>query len=495
MLFPNLNLADIFKAVREFFKGSTKKQQFKKEDDEYKKNAKKLLDYYNGKQIPYLTGVGFEDKLSGQDIIRKMTLNITKKIIDKVSMVYKYPPDRRLVGKDGKDMPDEKQLYNQWVNYVQNFDNYISEAERQKNLFHKVLWRNHFNPVDKRWHFLVEWDYKAHFISGDPLNPIGFSVPVFIADVNLKPEHKTKGEEQIYLFYDDQNYFYWNTKGETWTYYVDYNGQTVDLEGINVYGVSPFTELRKGVPIFDYNTMGSSDLISANESININLNNLNMALHFQAFGIVWDNTGLSKDAAVEITVGPNRQIHLPQATTLNSLDLNPKLMEMIDTIKFQVQAIANTYNLTVNWHQEATPVSGFSLIVQNMDYLEQRQKDVDEAKMQEKKIFKSIVAQQQYHSQRKELEKDEPVIPADADLRVDFQELDLPVNRLEEITVKEYQLRNNIITPIDEILADNPDMSEEEAIEKYEKNKAVNKKYGLADSLRERITNIGGQIA
>jgi ribosomal protein L4 len=100
MLFPNLNLADIFKAVKEFFKGR-KKEEFKKEDKKYKDNAKKLLDYYNGDQIPYLKGVGFEDKTSGDDIIRKMTLNITKKIIDKVSMVYKYTRQTSM-GEDGK---------------------------------------------------------------------------------------------------------------------------------------------------------------------------------------------------------------------------------------------------------------------------------------------------------------------------------------------------------------------------------------------------------
>jgi len=490
MLFKSLNLLDMFTAVKNYFTSKLKSVKgIKDEDLARKRTAKKLLDYYKGDQKQYLKGHGFEDSDDGTDLIAKMTLNITKKIIDKVSMVYKYPPVRVLVDKDDVDL--EEQNYAKWISYVQTFDNHISEAERQKNLHHKVLWRNHYNPVLRRWQFMIEWDYKAHFMGDDPLNPIGYSVPIVIPSGNLHKEHRITESDQIYLYYDDEYYFYYNTKGETWTYYVDNDGNEKDLNGVNVYGVSPFTELRKGVPVYEYDTLGALDLISANESININLNNLNMALHYQAFGLIWDNTGMTEKDSKKILVGANRQQHLPQDTSLNNLDLNPKLLEMIDTVKFEVQAISNVYNLTVNWHTEATPVSGFSLIVQNMDYIEQRQKDVDEAKMQEKQIFKSIRAQQVYH--KKDIDKDEPPIP-EGKLKVDFTELDLPINQVEEIAIKQYKLDNNIITPIDEIKAENPDMNEAEAIKKYEDNKRINKKFSIGDAIKDRITSLGGQV-
>jgi len=489
MIFPSLKWLDIVKAIKNFF--TAKKAQVKAADDKFKKNAKMLLDYYSGDQKSYITGIGFEDADTGKELISKMTLNITKKIIDKVSMVYKYPPNRVLTDDDGEELEEDGQAYSQWVNYVETFDNNISEAEKQKNLFHKVLWRTHFNPIMKKWKFLIEWDYRAHFIDGDPLNPIGFSVPIIIASENLDREHRVSGNEQIYLYYDDKNCFYYNTKGQTWTYYTDYNGERKDNDGVNIYGVSPYVELRKGVPVYQYETIGAQDLISANQSINQNLNNLNMALHYQAFGVIWDNSGLDKEAGKEIVIGPNRQVHVGNDVTLNNLDLNPKLIEMIDTVKFEVQAISNIYNLTVNWHQEATPVSGFSLIVQNMDYIEQRQKDVDEAKMQENAIFRTIKSQQDYH--KADLGEGEPTIP-DAKLRVDFQELDLPINNLEEITVKNFKLENNIITPIDLILADNPDMTRAEAELKYEENKKINKAMSASDKIREDIKALGGTV-
>jgi hypothetical protein len=489
MNFPSLNLADIIKSIKNYF--TTKKTEVIQFDTDKKKRAKELLDYYSGNQKSYLKGRGFEDAETGAELISLSTLNITKKIIDKISMVYKYPPERSIVNEEGEEI-ETSQDYSKWINYVETFDNTITEAERQKNLFHKVLWRNHYNPIMKQWKFLIEWDYKAHFISGDPLNPIGYSVPIVIASENLHREDRVADNEQIYLYYDNERYFYYNTKGNVWTYFVDYDGNEQDNDGVNLFGVSPFIEIRKGIPVYQYETFGALDLISSNEAINQNLNNLNMALHYQAFGVIWDNSGLDKEAGQAILIGPNRQVHVGEKVTLNNLDLNPKLLEMIDTIKFEVQAISNTYNLSVNWHNEATPVSGFSLIVQNMDYIEQRQKDVDEAKMQESRIFKSIKAQQDYF--KGELGEDEPTIP-DGKLVVDFQELDLPINDLEEIAVKEYKLRNNIITPVDEIKADNPDMDDEQALEKYMKNKKINGTLTAAEEVREGLAREGVQFA
>lgn len=488
MIFPSLKWSDIVKTVKNFF--TSKKADVKKADDEYKKNAKRLLDFYGGNQKPYLMNIGFEDADSGKELISKRTLNITKKIIDKVSMVYKYPPSRILTDKEGGEIK-EGQAYSKWVDYVEIFDNNISEAERQKNLFHKVLWRTQYNPVMKKWKFLVEWDYRAHFVDGDPLNPIGFSVPIIILSENLKREHRVSSNEQIYLYYDDKQYFYYNTKGALWTYFIDYNGDEQDYDGKNIYRVSPYVELRKGVPVYQYETMGSMDLIDINQGVNEDINNLAMAVKYQAFGIIWDNTGIDKEAGKEILVGSNRHMHMPTGTTLNNLNLNPKLLEMIETIKFEVQAISNTYNLTVNWHNEASPVSGFSLIVQNIDYTEQRQKDVDEAKLQENQIFRTIKSQQDYH--KADIEKDEPKIPK-AKLRIDFQELDLPINALEEIPIKQYKINNNIMTPIDEILAENPDMTKEEATLKFEENKKINSELSESDKIRENIAALGGTI-
>jgi hypothetical protein len=490
MKFPSLDWDSIKNAIKDFFSRGKKKEVVDK-DTEVKKRAKKLLDFYSGNQEPYLKGLGFENKGTGDDYIKKMILNITKKIIDRVSMVYKYPPERELVNQEGEPI-EKASEYQRWINYVSTFDNVIGEAEKQKNLFHKVLHRTHYNPVRQEWKFLIEWDYRAHFVGDDPLNPVGYSVPLVIPNENLKREHRVDHTEQVYLYYDDDRYFYYNTKGEWWTYFIDDDGNEHDNNGKNIYGVSPFNELYKGVPIYQYDTIGALDLITANQSINQNLNNLNMALHYQGFGVIWDNSGLDQGAGTEILVGPTRQVHVPQDVTINNLDLNPKILEMIDAIKFQVQAIANIYNLNVNWHQEATPVSGFSLIVQNMDYIEQRQKDVDEAKLQEKNIFRTVKAIQKYH--KKDLKKDEPIIPQDSYLSIDFTELDLPINQAEAREQEKYEIELNLISVLDAIKSRNPDMDDVAAKQKLLDNKKDNGSLTAAEQIRENLTSRGVTI-
>ena len=105
MKFSDLSWDSIFKSVKKYFTAS--KKEVKDEDIATKKKAKRLLDYYRGDQVEYLKGHGFEDGETSEDLISKATLNITKKIIDKRSMVYKYPPTRTLTDTDNEELEKE----------------------------------------------------------------------------------------------------------------------------------------------------------------------------------------------------------------------------------------------------------------------------------------------------------------------------------------------------------------------------------------------------
>jgi hypothetical protein len=459
------------------------KRTWRRQEDIERANRKVLNHYYEGEQIGFLKEYGFMD--DGVWVIAPSFLNITKKIIDKISMVYKYPPSRKLVNEKGEDL-EKAELYEQWISYVGIFDNYIQEAEERKNLHHKVLHRSHYDTYTQQWKFWIYDDYLAHFLDTDPLNPVGYSIPV---NPRVDKEDEVSQNGQIYLYFDDKHYFWYNTNGKFWTYFYDSDGNKVDNEGENPYEKSPFNELRKGVPVNSYYVPGAVELIRMNEAINVNLNNLNMALHYQAFGIVWDNTGLKGDNAPTIKIGANKMTHMPKETTLNNLELNPQLIDMIETIKYEIQAVANMYHLNVNWHNEASPVSGFSLIVQNQDYIEERQKSVDEAEKQEKEIFKTIKAIQGYHSA--DMKEDEPKIPEDSYLFVDFAEIDLPVNQSEDREQEKYEIENNIVSILDVIKSRNPDMDDNQAKKKLAENKKINGRLTSVEQAREELEETG----
>ena len=84
----------------------------------------------------------------------------------------------------------------------------------------------------------------------------------------------------------------------------------------------------------------------------------------------------------------------------------------------------------------------------------------------------------------------EPTIP-DGILRVDFQELDLPINQTEEIQVLQFKLDNNVISVLDLIKSDNPDMDNEAAEDKLLENKKFNDSLSVVDKARQDLAGRG----
>jgi hypothetical protein len=53
--------------------------------------------------------------------------------------------------------------------------------------------------------------------------------------------------------------------------------------------------------------------------------------------------------------------------------------------------------------------------------------------------------------------------------------MDFPVNQKEELERWDWEIKNNIVTPLDYMASENPEMTEDELLEQYNKNKALNK--------------------
>jgi hypothetical protein len=123
---------------------------------------------------------------------------------------------------------------------------------------------------------------------------------------------------------------------------------------------------------------------------------------------------------------------------------------------------------------------------------EAREDDVEIMKMHESDMYKVISTMQEYYKGFKMLDPTEPILPKDAMIFVDFDEsIRLPINQSEEIQRKQFELDNNIVTVVDLIQEDNPDMSEDEAIEKYQRNKKLNGTLSAAEAVRENLVEQG----
>lgn len=468
----------------------------------------KLKDFYRGIQETddYLIKYGFErdDK---KEPIPRGSVNLTQKIIDKISLVYKYAPRRRLdvteqMDKEkktklaeGQVFEPEQDIYTDWININPWFNRSLKTTERYKNLLHRVLYRPFYFPEAQRWQFFCETDYEPHFIDGDPLHPFAYSYPVK-RDTRDTTRVRLLREEDYYVFWSDDAYFIYDSAGRVFTS-PPWNPDAPDFGGMNPFGKMPLVEFIKNDAVDRYDeNVGAIQLVDANQQINVALMNINMTMHHQMYSQMYI-TGLSELESKNVRTSPFTTWLLPLDANAGILNYSPEITASMQQIREQIQIIAWSCNVSVQWAMEGTPESGFSLTVRNIDLHESRENDVEIAEIQEKAIYDAISYQQDYYYKTNQLSNEERKLklPKDANPVIDFQEIDFPINQAEEIDRWERLIKNNIVSPVDWIMSENPDMTEQEAVEKFERNKQYNKKYGgFQDLLREKITQQGGQI-
>jgi len=465
MLFEDKSLEIILETIRK----ERAEAEFQKE------NANEmLLDFYDNNQLLdyYLADYGFKDE-QGKTQLPMVNINFTKKIINKISLAYKYPPERYISNSEGTEVSE-------WFAFNNRFSLGYKSAERYKNLLGKILQRVHFNPGRKRWYSPIETTYEAHFLQDDPLYPYAFSYPYKQVIKSNIPS-----DEVWWMFWSDDFVFTY-IPGTSKTGFLDFAP-----DGDNPFKVMPMVEMRSDFPVDQYDNIGAIDLVRSNQNINIAINSLNLMVYFQAHNQIVI-TGANPEDISRFKMGSQDPLVISSTDTdVNLLDFNPKIIDSIETIRFNIQSIAYAYNLAINWSLEYSPASGFSLLVQNIDLAEAREDDVELMKIHETDMYRVLRNMQDYYQRFKMLDPEEPKLP-DGDLVTDFEEsLHLPINQVEEIQRKEFQLKHNVITPVDLIQEDNPDMNEDEAIEKFQRNKKTNGTLTAAEQVREGLEDQG----
>ena len=127
--------------------------------------------YYKGRTNDY-TAKFFSDEL-----IKKIPIanvNLTKRIIDRVSMVYMKPPTRTYSNENFMEM----------IHYGK--DEKLQKAERLTNLLELILIKPCFRNGQVEYDIIR--DFEPHFFSGDNLHPDAFTYPIAIRSEVLSTE-------------------------------------------------------------------------------------------------------------------------------------------------------------------------------------------------------------------------------------------------------------------------------------------------------------------
>lgn len=399
------------------------------EEELRRKHINKLADYYNGNQKGYIKN--YIDR-SDDDIPYSYT-NLTRKLIKKIANVYNESPTR-VISPEGKS--------DKYADATKDKNAFMKECERQTKLLGNTAVLVHYDPNAKRFTYkLIKYFVPAFDETGENVIAVGYPID-------------TGKPDAMWYWANDEEYWVSDNTGRRMGGHV--------LNQPNELGFLPYAFLSKDNTFSDFWSPDSADIVDTNEMINLALTDLNYELRYQSFKQLYIS-GDNGDFGDQVEVGYNRVINIPAGATAGAVDLKTDLTSTIEAIKFQVQMLERNYGLSINWGIEGAP-SGFSLMVQNIDVLENWEDDIIVAEKWEREIF--------------EIEK---AILAKYGIRVDsldvnFAEVSFPIDEGELRQKWDWLIEKNIATPADFYVREyDKDISREDAEKMIAKNREFNK--------------------
>ena len=323
--------------------------------EKWLQNRLDAMNYYMGRTREYVIDYFSDSTLEKVPI---GNINITKRIIDRISLVYQVAPKREVTS-------------DKYIDIIKHKDEKLQRAERLCNLLEVILikpcWRDGSIEYD------IITDFEPSF-GDDPLNPIAFTYPL------ARKDEVQNNDPELWAYWSDTEHFIFD-KNE--------NDAKVpnDWDDINPYGVMPLIPVFKyGRPEASYlDTDASIDLIQSNLLINVASTTAIANVMFQSFGYMWvsgevDNNMLevAPDKITKLQVDSNMGVVTP-----------PDTIQSIDSfVKSQYRLLAQNYHLTTSFVEgNEQNVSGISLMVRNQELHESRKSDLERWKNVEARLF------------------------------------------------------------------------------------------------------------
>ena len=323
--------------------------------NKWRKERLRARDFYNGITKPYTCKYFSTSLLSKVPIAN---VNITKRIVDRISLVYMKPPKR--------EYSDEG-----IVDFFHGKDFKLQRAERMCNLLEHILikptWRN--GQID----YDIIMDFEAMF-GDDPLRPTAITYPLAIkaSVMDDTPE--------LTAYWDAEHTFVYDGNGKI-------QEDADNPEHINPYGVLPFIEcFKNGRPEYSYlDTSPANDLIATNLEINVSETNANANTMFQSFGYMYVNgSQVEKDT---LEVGQDKVSFLGIDGTMNIVSPPNTVEALASSIEHSYKLLAQNYHLNISFVEGTAAASGVALRLRGQELQESRISDVIRWKEMEYKLY------------------------------------------------------------------------------------------------------------
>lgn len=419
-------------------------------NEERKATARKLYDYYNGDLVPHLHELLQRQFEKDYDMmkLRPRVNNIIDFVIDANSKVFAAKMEYKFKHENTQIIFDEfvkRSFFNQFMDEINKLTNLLNLT------LVRPVWRNERMEIDVILPQIFDViQNKENSTQADAI----------IIEKNYKD---TLGNTQIlYYYWDNENHFIFDNEDNI--HKVANNDNF-----INPYGEVPYVEFRKKVKIDTFFGFLPYELENIQDNINILLTDLNNLIKFQAFTPVviegWDGKAF-------IEISPSK----PLCLTTNMHGVNPnvktldmsgtKIMDLWNHVREQITLTAFKWNIPPSsFKVKSTIMSGFQLRMENVKLIEERARQIKIYEVYVENFFKKFKLIYNYHAK-----SNLDLIPEDEEITIIFGDIKIEKTVDELNQERDSDLKHGIKSPIDYIMANNPDITEEEAEKKFLKN-------------------------
>ncbi len=236
----------------------------------------------------------------------------------------------------------------------------------------------------------------------------------------------------------------------------------------NVYGRIPIAWFEIVMPLDSFWTDEGNPIVELNRRINLQMTNLDIAMDYQSFSTLV-TTGMP-DTSV-IPIGVTRRINIPANPisgealgTANYITPDAKLLEVWKIIQESIIWYAGIMGISVESFSDASNFSsGYQLKLAKTGVMERNKNKQDLYLESIRDTIKlALQCEKIYGTQN---------FPDEPDITIKYGEISIEYSPMELQQLISAKLANGTIDIIGAIMLDNPDMTEEEAIEYYKKIK------------------------
>ena len=404
-------------------------------------HIRKLIDYYCGSNTAQYIYKYFDANAFRE--VPCYEANFTKRFINKMSRIYTVGANRN-VG-------------NAYSNLTVMKDSRMKHIERMTRLIGSVATQVVFIDGD-----MPHFDYRPVYyfdvhLGDNPFKPEAITYPILMNSDDVSYTDKLK-------------YAYWD-KGIYALY--DEDGNILE-EYEHGYGVLPFVFTHRENQLDSFFVDGADDIVSCNEHVNITMTELQLGLRFQMFGQPYV-TGLQADKRLE-RAGSDTILDLPEGSVFDIVAPEADLQSVIETVKFQVDLVAQNNHLYVQFAQDGGEVpSGIALKIKDLERFEDYQDDLELWKMYEHEMYEIEKEIADYNN-----------IKLPQALKLDFNEPEYPKTMQDQILWDNHRLQNNLVTQAKLMVEYNDDLTIKEAEELIAENKQQNEQQSIFERIRQQ---------